>query len=143
LRVIGEYEKFESRVGPHLPFRPPEQDEVLSTILPQLIIPHWKFDGSSEADLVMGMELWNLTKPSFRNLRKVLQYASILAEIQEKERISRDILKLSYQMMISQGHPGELLVTEGEEEEGQTEFERESERRQDAREKKNEDEESA
>jgi hypothetical protein len=58
---------------------------VFSTILPQLIFPHWEFSASSEADLVMGMELWNLTKPSFRNLRKVLQYASILAEIQEKE----------------------------------------------------------
>jgi DNA transposition AAA+ family ATPase len=143
LRVIGEYEKFESRVGPHMPFQPPEQDEVLSTILPQLIIPHWKFNASSEADLVMGMELWNLTKPSFRNLRKVLQYASILADIQEKERISRAILKLSYQMMIGQKAPEELMVTEEAEEEGQTEFERESERRQDAREKKNEEEEEA
>ena len=143
LRVIGEYEKFESRVGPHMPFQPPVEDEVFSTILPQLIFPHWEFSASSEADLVMGMELWNLTKPSFRNLRKVLQYASMLAEIQDKERISRDILMLSYQMMIGQKHPGELLATEEEEEEAQTEFERESERRQDANEKKDEDEESA
>ena len=143
LRVIGGYEKFESRVGPHMPFQPPVEEEVLSTILPQLIFPHWEFNASSEADLVMGMELWNLTKPSFRNLRKVLQYASILAEIQEKERISRDILKLSYQMMIGQKHSEELLATEEEEEEAQTEFERESERRQDANDKKNEDEESA
>lgn len=143
LRVIGEHEKFEGRIGPHLPFQPPEQDEVLSTILPQLVIPHWKFDASSEADLVMGMELWNLTKPSFRNLRKVLQYAAILAEIQGKERISRDIVKLSYQMMISQKHPGEPGGTEEEEEETQTEYERESERRHAAREKKKEEEEEA
>ncbi len=91
----------------------------------------------------MGMEIWNLTKPSFRNLRKVLQYASVLAEIQEKECISRDIVKLSYQMMVNQKPLEELIVTEEEGEETQTEFEKESERRQDAREKKNEDEEEA
>ena len=139
LRVIEVYEKFESRIGPHIEFHPPSDDEVFSTILPQLIIPHWKFDPSSEADIVMGMELWNRTKPSFRNLRKVLQYASLLAELHEKEHISLDILKQSCQMMINPKYPRETLQAEESEEEPQTDFERESERRQDAKEK-NQDE---
>jgi DNA transposition AAA+ family ATPase len=79
LQVINAYEKFGSRVGPHIEFRPPDEDEVLSKILPQLCIPRWTFDPSSEADNAMGMELWDHTKPSFRNLRTVLQYASVLA----------------------------------------------------------------
>ena len=141
LRVIAVYEKFESRIGPHIEFHPPRDDEVFSTILPQLIIPRWKFDPSSEADIVMGMELWNRTKPSFRNLRKVLQYASLLAELHEKERISLDILKQSCQMMINPKYPVETLQAEDPEEESQTEFERESERRHDA--KQNNQDESA
>lgn len=139
LRVIEVYEKFESRIGPHIEFHPPSDDEVFSTILPQLIIPRWKFDPSSEADIAMGMELWGRTKPSFRNLRKVLQYASLLAELHQKERISRNILKQSCQIMINQKFHGEPLQAEEPEEEPQTDFERESERRQDDREKNQEE----
>jgi hypothetical protein len=47
LQVIREYEKFGSRVGPHIEFRPPDEEEVLTKILPQLLVPHWKFDLSS------------------------------------------------------------------------------------------------
>ena len=139
LRVIREYEKFGSRVGPHIEFRPPDEDEVLTKILPQLLVPHWKYDLSSEADIAMGMELWDRTKPSFRNLRTVLQYASMLTELYEKEWISRDILKQSWQMMASKKYPDELLEEEESVEESQTEYEKESERRQDDKANKNQD----
>src|SRR6266568_1948598 len=133
------YEKFGSRVGPHIEFRPPDEDEVLTKILPQLLVPHWKYDLSSEADIAMGMELWDRTKPSFRNLRTVLQYASMLTELYEKEWISRDILKQSWQMMASKKYPDELLEEEVSAEEPQTEYEKESERRQDDKANKNQD----
>ncbi len=136
LRVIREIEKFGSRVGPHIEFHPPEEEEVLSTILPHLVIPRWRFDPVCEDDLAMGKELWDRTQPSFRNLRTVLQYASMLAEIHEQERISLALLKQSCQMMASQKYPGELLEAEELEEEPQTEYERESERRRNARVKK-------
>ncbi len=136
LRVIREIEKFGSRVGPHIEFHPPEEEEVLSTILPQLVVPRWRFDLASEADIAMGKELWNRTKPSFRNLRTVLQYASMLAEIYEKDHITLALLRQSCQMMASQKYPEDLLEAEEPEEEPQTEYERESERRNDARVKK-------
>ena len=136
LHVIRKYEKFEGRIGPHLEFLPPDENEVLNKILPQLIFPRWQFDPSSAADIKMGMELWERTQPSFRNLRKVLQYASVLAEIHEKERISHALLKQSCQMMLGLKHAEE--EPEEEEEEPQTEYERESARRQDARAKKHE-----
>jgi Cdc6-like AAA superfamily ATPase len=139
LRIIREFEKFGSRVGPHIDFRPPDDDEVFSKILPQLIVPHWRFDPSSEADLAMGMELWDRTKPSFRNLRTVLQYASMLTELHEKEWISLNILKQSWQMMASKKYPDELLEEEESVEESQTEYEKESERRHDAKTKKNQE----
>lgn len=133
LRVIREYEKFGSRVGPHIDFRPPDADEVLFKILPQLVFPRWRFDPSSEADIAMGMELWDHTKPSFRNLRTVLQYASLLAELYEKERISRDLLQQSWQMMANKQYPEEVLETEEPGGEPLTEYEQESELRQNAR----------
>ncbi len=133
LRVIREYEKFGGRVGPHIDFRPPDQEEVLFKILPQLVMPRWRFDPSSEADIAMGMELWDHTKPSFRNLRTVLQYASLLAELYEKERILRDLLQQSWQMMANKQYPEEALAPEEPAEESLTEYENESERRQDAR----------
>jgi hypothetical protein len=126
----------ESRIGPHIEFPPPDEDEVLNKILPQLIFPRWQFDPSSAADIKMGMELWERTNPSFRNLRKVLQFASVLAEIHEKERISRTLLRQAFQMLLGLKHAEE--EPEEEEEEPQTEYERESARRQDARAKKHE-----
>ncbi len=136
LHVIRKYEKFEGRVGPHLDFLPPDQDEVLNKILPQLIFPRWQFDPSSAADIKMGMELWERCKPSFRRLVTVLHYANCLAVKYEKKRISRTILRQTFQMLLGLKHAEE--EPEEEEEEPQTEYERESERRQDARAKKHE-----
>lgn len=136
LHVIRKYEKFESRIGPHIEFLPPDEDEVLAKILPQLIFPRWQFDPSSAADIKMGTELWERTQLSFRNLRKVLQFASVLAEIHQKERISRALLRQAFQMLLGLKHAEE--EPEEEEEEPQTEYERESARRQDARTKQHE-----
>lgn len=136
LQVIREIEKFGSRVGPHINFYPPDEEEVLFTILPQLVIPRWKFDPASEADIAMGKDLWERTRPSFRNLRTVLQYASMLAAIYEKDWISQAHVRQSCQMMASLIPHAELLGAEGPQEEPQTEYERESERRHDARVKK-------
>jgi hypothetical protein len=140
LRIIREYEKFGSRVGPHIDFRPPDQEEVLFKILPQLVMPRWRFDPSSKANIAMGMELWDHTKPSFRNLRTVLQYASLLAELYEKERIPRDLLQQSWQMMANKPFPEEALAPEEPAEEPLTEYEKESERRQNARANKDQEE---
>ena len=132
-RVINRYEKFASRVGLRLDFLPPEDEEVLQTILPQLIMPRWSFDPSSEDDYAMGKGLWEWVKPSFRNLRTVLQYASQLAELHWKDRITRDILKLSYQMSPIPKRREALAEADEMEEEPQTEYELESARRQEAR----------
>jgi len=63
----------------------------------------------------------------------------MLTELYEKEWISRDILKQSWQMMASKKYPDELLEEEESVEESQTEYEKESERRQDDKANKNQD----
>ena len=63
----------------------------------------------------------------------------MLTELYEKEWISRDILKQSWQMMASKKYPDELLEEEESVEKSQTEYEKESERRQDDKANKNQD----
>lgn len=142
-RVVNRYEKFSSRVGLRCDFLPPDESEVLETILPQIIVPFWSFDPMDKKDILMGQELWGWVKPSFRNLRTVLQYASQFAEAQGKERITLAILEQSYQATPIPkrrriGARGETNEEEGEE--PQTEYEETSIRRQQAKEPKDQEE---
>lgn len=139
-RVVNCHEKLANRIGLCHRFLAPDEKEVLETILPQMIIPRWHFDLSHEEDIVMGKVLWEWVKPSFRNLRTVLQYASQFAELQGKERITLDTLKLSYQMTPIPKRR-EALAEEGaaeelDEEEPQTAYEQKSILRQQAKDPK-------
>ena len=92
LRVITQHEKFVSRVGLHLEFLPPTQEEVLTTILPGLKLPYWQYRPEDSADQQMGIQLWQRVGPSLRKLRVVLQYASQIAQARQAERITPEIL---------------------------------------------------
>ena len=96
-QVVRPYEKFKSRVGPHIDFLPPTEEEVLQTILPALTLPYWSFDPTSATDLKMGKELWASVRPSFRSLRVVLQYASLYADMLGGKPITTKIIKESRQ----------------------------------------------
>lgn len=142
-RVVNHYEKFSSRVGLRCDFLPPDEQEVLEIILPQITLPLWSFDPMNMEDLLMGRELWRWVKPSFRNLRTVLQYASLFAEAQGKERITLPILEQSYQATPIPKH--QRVVTradavEDEREETQTQYEKTSILRQQAKEPKDQEE---
>jgi hypothetical protein len=143
-RVVNRYEKFANRVGLHHHFLPPNEQEVLETILPQLTIPHWRFDPTQKRDMVIGQTLWDWVQPSFRNLRTVLQYASLFTELQGKEWITLETLQLSYRMTpipkrreaLAEGE----ALDEEEEEEPQTDYEKKSVLRQQAKEKTDQEE---
>jgi hypothetical protein len=143
-RVINHYEKFSNRVGLRCDFLPPDEQEILETILPQIILPSWRFDPTDTKDFLLGQELWGWVKPSFRNLRTVLQYASQFAELQGKERITRAILLQSYKAtpipkrreVLAKAEIDEEL----DEEETQTKYENTSVLRKQAKEAKNPEE---
>lgn len=142
-RVVNRYEKFSSRVGLGCDFLPPDESEVLELILPQMKMPFWKFDPKNPADILMGHELWEWVKPSFRSLRTVLQYASQFVEAQGEERITRPILEQSYQVipLSKRRRPStRAQANEEEEEETQTEYEQTSILRQQAKESKDQGE---
>jgi DNA transposition AAA+ family ATPase len=92
LRVINRHEKFVSRIGLHMEFLPLTQEEVLTTVLPALTLPLWRYDANNPEDRQMGVQLWQRVCPSFRKLRVVLQYASQIACARGAERITQEIL---------------------------------------------------
>ncbi len=57
LRVIRQHEKFENRIAQRLDFVVPSEEDVLQLFLPQLTIPHWTFDPTSEKDLLLGKKM--------------------------------------------------------------------------------------
>jgi type II secretory pathway predicted ATPase ExeA len=141
-RVITMHEKFSGRVGLRLDFLPPDEEEVISTILPQLVLPGWSFDPTVEADVLLGRELWATLGPSLRNLRTVIQNASLLAELEQQPRITRALLKQSFQMTAIPKRREFLAQQEDQAaaaEEPQTEYETQSALRRAAKAKKNEE----
>jgi len=98
MRVINRHEKFSSRVGLHMEFLPPTQEEVLTTVFPALTLPYWHYHADDQADREMGITLWQQVCPSFRKLRVVLQYASQTARARKVERITADILAEAFRL---------------------------------------------
>jgi hypothetical protein len=137
LHVIIRYAKFKDRAPLRLPFHAPTEHEILHTILPQLVFPGWTFDPKNEKDLAMGQELWEKVRPSLRDLRAMLQYASQIAEIHKAAKITPKILKEVYQMRPSYGRRQKPDESEDESEIDLplTEAEIVSQQRQDARKK--------
>jgi hypothetical protein len=131
--LINKHEKFAGRVGPRIRFLPPDEEEVLKTILPNLVFPHWSFDPTSEADLAMGREIWSKARSSFRELRMLLQFASTLAGDAGQERITPQILKLAYGTHYRHAGIEEIEVEDSTPDPPRTQFEVDSEERHNAK----------
>ncbi len=131
--LINRHKKFAGRVGPRIRFLPPDENEVLKTILPKLVFPRWSFDPNSETDLAMGRELWSKARSSFRELRMVLQFASTLAGDAGKERITPQVLKLAYRTLYRYAHVEESSEEESPPDPPRTQYEVESEERHEAK----------
>lgn len=81
LPMLNRQPKFSSRAPLQQEFLPPEDDEILTLVLPQLHFAHWIFDPAQPDDKAMGEDLWFHAKQSFRNLRFLLQFASSIASL--------------------------------------------------------------
>jgi DNA transposition AAA+ family ATPase len=102
LRVIERHEKFSSRVGLRMQFLPLELEEVLTVVLPGLVIPRWIYDPDNTADRLMGTEIWNKVNPSLRKLTNLLELASQIAKAQQATVISMEIIEEAFQWMATQ-----------------------------------------
>lgn len=88
LSVINRHEKFRSRVGLRLSFVPLEEQEILTVVLPQLVIPRWVYCAENEDDQKMGKAIWKKVKPSLRNLTNLLSTASLFAKAYQSPAIT-------------------------------------------------------
>jgi DNA transposition AAA+ family ATPase len=93
LDIIRTQEKFSSRVGMVYPFPVPTEDELINTILPNLVFPHWRFDPSYAQDRALGKRIFQIVGPSFRRLRQLLTLASRVADHDGLERITADVIE--------------------------------------------------
>jgi len=133
LSVIDRHEKFASRVGLRMSFLPLELEEVLDTVLPGLVFPHWEFDPHNEADRAMGERIWQMVSPSLRKLRNLLQIASRIAGACDAPRITSDIINEAFQWSATREDRHRFaqgIESQADDPQSQAgEFERESERR--------------
>ncbi len=101
-KVIDLREKFASRVGLRMQFQRLKPEEVLDTVLPNLVFPHWKFDPHKESDRKLGELIWQMVSPSLRKLRNLLQIASQIAEVKQKPYITKAIINEAFGWSASQ-----------------------------------------
>jgi len=131
LSVIERHEKFSSRVGLRMSFVPLDLEEVLDTILPELVFPHWNYDPKQQASREMGTAIWHKVNPSLRNLHNLLSTASQMARDEQVPSITQDLINEAALWMMTQPEPSTTKTSP--EEKG--DYERTSEERQKAKKK--------
>lgn len=97
--VVKKKKKFRSRVGLVDKFSTLKKKEFLKIVLPNLMMPHWKFDPTDQQDLRMGLYLWQHVKASFQELRQLLQAASVRAYAFNIEWINQKVIEDTIQMI--------------------------------------------
>ncbi len=133
MSVIQRYEKFSSRVGLHMKFEMLETSEMIDTVFPNLIFPHWKFAPKDEQDCELGKYIWTQVRPSLRKLRNLLQNASMIAKL-ESVPIGREIIDEAFRISIIKSSEKDEEIFQDNYETG--EFEYRSEIRNEARRQK-------
>lgn len=86
-KVIKKHKKFRSRVGMRERFEPLNEEEVLKTLLPGLKFPRWQYDFNKEQDYALGLFMWQIVKPSLRNLRDLMSRAMVVAVARGKDQL--------------------------------------------------------
>jgi DNA transposition AAA+ family ATPase len=140
LTVIEQHEKFSSRAGLRMSFKPLGLDEILSKVLPQLVFSRWSFDPNKKEDQEMGEWLWKKVQPSLRKLRNVLATANVTAKTKKAPTITLPILQEAFTWIVSQDELDRKnkRKTQGRGQ-GQGSHEQQSEQRNASQEKKDTD----
>jgi Cdc6-like AAA superfamily ATPase len=96
LRSIVENDKrLKDRIYPCMKFEAPKLDEVLNTILPQIVMPRWEYDSGDNGCIEMGEYIYKLAGSSIRKMRILIQSASHTAQDVGDEKITMETLKIS------------------------------------------------
>jgi DNA transposition AAA+ family ATPase len=102
LRVVDRHDKFSSRVGLRMQFKPLELEEILNIVLPQLVFSRWTYDLQREDDRLMGEAIWSKVNPSLRKLANLLDLASQTARAMGTPTITQACLDEAFQWLMTQ-----------------------------------------
>ncbi len=102
LRVIDRHDKFSSRVGMRMQFKPLELEEILRVVLPELVIPRWVHNPDCEADRLMGEAIWNKVNPSLRKLANLLELAGQTARATNIPTITQACIDEAYKWLMTE-----------------------------------------
>ncbi len=132
LRVVDRHEKFSSRVGLRMQFKPLQLEEVLTVVLPELVFPRWVYDQNHAADRLLGKAIWSKVNPSLRKLTNLLDLASQTARALETPTITRACIDEAFQWMMTQeDHHRAQRKSKPKDEKPKGKHERDSEERHD------------
>lgn len=135
LSIIDRDEKFASRIGLRMEFLPLGLTEVLEVVLPQLVFQQWVFDPTVEEHHELGAYIWQLVNPSLRKLRSLLQAASKVAEHDNSPQITKMHIQEAFKWTASATDKRRASANK-DSDQGDS-LEADSERRQAAKQKKN------
>ncbi|HYE69748.1 MAG TPA: TniB family NTP-binding protein [Anaerovoracaceae bacterium] len=92
LQVIDGKPQFESRVYNPETMSPLTDDEMVSTYLPELKIPRWRFNENTDKRL--GIKIWLLVKPNLRKLQDLLDDARDAAQMKGDDWITEEHINI-------------------------------------------------
>jgi DNA transposition AAA+ family ATPase len=102
LRVVERHDKFSSRVGLRMQFKPLELEEVLTVVLPELVYSRWVYDPKNAEDRLLGINIWNRVNPSLRKLANLLDLASQTARAMELQAITQVCIDEAFGWLMTQ-----------------------------------------
>jgi DNA transposition AAA+ family ATPase len=102
LRVVDRHDKFSSRVGLRMQFKPLGLEEVLTVVLPELVFPCWVYNPKNAEDRLLGTSIWSRVNPSLRKLANLLDLASQTARAMESPTITQVCIDEAFQWLMTQ-----------------------------------------
>ncbi len=131
--TIDRHPKFRRRMAKPVKLEPLKEAEVVQQYLPKLVFDHWKYDPAVAAHLQLGKLMWEKTQPSLSALRDVIDVADDLAEQTKIDCITKTEILAAFDMVSNVRIEQKKSKDSSEK---KTIYERESEERHAAKDKK-------
>lgn len=101
LDLVRGHDQLSSRIALRLQFEPFSLAEMRDTILPNLRFPRWEYHDEDRQDVAMATTICKWTNRSFRDLRTLLENASILAAADGQSRITLKTIEETRKWMLA------------------------------------------
>jgi len=103
LSVVKPYEQLDSRSFRTHHFKPLEEEEIISTVFPQLVYPLWHFEATNPEHVKLGKHIWKKVRPSLRLACGVVETASDIAKINNAEQVTLEHVEEALKIIRTRG----------------------------------------